>query len=158
MPLATESAPLPPPIHIHVDIAVPSLVESFTIPLSQPITINRHTCYNAKLHQIFIHADETVKERKLPCYLVIKDAWKSNLEERHIVQRQTVRRSDFRTIDAACLLPSGEAIVHSNINLLPPTSGIYNHLEFSVIALNKKQISFKRLIAFIEIQQCRATT
>ena len=143
------------PIYIHVDIAVPNPVDSYVLPLMQPITIDRHQCYDVKLLQFFAFADEKSKERKYPCYLAIKDMYKSNHAERHIVQRLKVRRSDTRTPDAACLLPNCDLIMHSNISLLPPAPGIYNHLEFSICALNAKPIPFSRLIAIIEIKQCR---
>jgi hypothetical protein len=143
------------PIYIHVDIAVPDPVNSYVLPLGNPITIDRHACYTAKLHQFFVLIDTDVKERKYPCYLIIDDMWRSNHAERHVVQRLKVRRSDLKTPDAACLLPNCDLAMHSNIALLPPAPGIYNHLEFSIRALNAKQLSFSRLIAIIEIQQCR---
>lgn len=143
------------PIYIHADIAVTDPVDTYVLPLVQPITIDRHQCYNVKLLQFFAYVDEKIKERKYPCYLLINDMWKSNHGERNIVQRLKVRRSDAKTPDAAGLLPNCELVMHSNISLLPPAPGVYNHLEFSIHALNAKLIPFSRLIAIIEINECR---
>lgn len=146
------------PIYIHVDIAVIDPVNSFVMPLEQPIEIERHACYTAKMQQIYIVVDQNIKECKYPCYLFINDMWKSNLGERHIVRRQVVRRNNFKTPDAACLLPNCDLKMHTNIPILPPAPGIYNHLEFSLCALNATTIPFTRLVALIEIQQCRKET
>lgn len=146
------------PVYIHADIAVQNMTETYVLPLVQSITIDRNKCYSAKLIQFFIWADDTIQERIFPCYLLINDMWKSNFMERHIVQRQIIRRSDFKTTDAVCLLPNCSLSLHSNISLLPPAPGIYNHLEFSICSLNMKKIPFSRLIAIIEIKECRETT
>ena len=143
------------PIYIHADIAVPGNVESYVLRLVQPIAIDRHKCYNAKLLEFFIYVDENQQERKYPCYLIINDMWKSNQAERNIVQRLKIRRNDTKTPDAACLLPNCELLMHRDITLLPPAPGIYEHLEFSICGLNAKPIPFSRLIAIIKIEQCR---
>lgn len=143
------------PIYIHADIAVPNAIDNYVLPLDHPITIDRRREYRATMRQCFIFADDKMKEIKYPCYLLINDMWKSNNEERHIVRRQVIRRSDMRTFDAACLLPNSDTIMHSNISMLPPSAGVYNHLEFSIRAMNASIIPFKRLIAIIEIRQSK---
>ena len=146
-----------PPFYISVDMNASEPVISYVLPLMQFITIDRHRCYTAKLLQFLAIGDEKMEERNHPYYLSIHNMWKSNYEERHVVQQHRVLCSDMVIPDAACLLANCNQVLQNNIPLLPPAPGIYNHLEFSMSALNYKPIPFSRLIATIEIQECKRT-
>jgi hypothetical protein len=141
------------PIYIHIDSSITEPVNqanvnftTFHMPLNAPLVIDRDIDYRVTLIYAYTRRQGgNSYQRAAPCRLLIKGLGAGNCGR---VLRHRLASGDG---EFTCVLPASRLEGSCSVRMLPPTPGIYHHLEVQVQEMQGDLIEMKHILMTIEI-------
>lgn len=140
------------PLYMQLSVRSDTPIAKYTMQLPTPIIIERHRHYKALAHFITVTPAATdVRKWWSPCHVHIDNMWAPGNEK----ERRLVREDNCKSmpLNIACTLPHIKKEAAESVRMLPPSPGVFNHLQISLTDFLGEPIQFTNIYAFIEINE-----